>query len=553
MPVVGSQGVDAAPERNVAQLRKHFDKVLQAKAIPKTKSSKLLFLEAVSSFADPTACVLKLREDPSGLVILQDALRCDATPRFMNAHASSVLRFLSAPQLAGIADGAFLHPIIIAIVRPSIFWDAFLSAFRQKELQEPAEEAFAWLLLQLVRLPEPHAEAYIALAEKEDIRERLTSSSHSETIAHTHKLYFFIDQRKAGVITSVDDAADGPGGRHDNDFAKIKDIAILPTAQEALSEETPFLRPWTYLQDQETEGQRTALHIDNQFRLLREDMLYELRDDLQVASGKSNKQSRSFKQEGLEFMGLYTESSGRGKTMKVKWAFTFKCAKDLQQMQRLYKPKDRKKYLNDKPHLLRHQSLACLMVDDHIVAFPSVFRDEDLMSRKPPELVLQFNGCSRSSVAKTMSLLPSAENIKITQIDTAVFSYEPVLASLQAKGEIPLSEEILHYNDTYNIPPPPDISKLFVERIRQYAGRNLKSIAGTTGDVILDEAQHTALLSCLQQRLATIQGPPGKKAVVLGYSCSHLSNRYRKIFHWGTRSEGSAQTPQQAYPRSLLH
>ena len=80
-----------------------------------------------------------------------------------------------------------------------------------------------------------------------------------------------------------------PGGRHDNDFENFRQIAIFPTTNEFSAKEQPF-----YLQSDvvfETKPEkRAAVHLDNQFRLLRENMLRKLRNDLQIAGG--SKQSR---------------------------------------------------------------------------------------------------------------------------------------------------------------------------------------------------------------------------------------------------------------------
>jgi len=73
-------------------------------------------------------------------------------------------------------------------------------------------------------------------------------------------------------------AKDGP--RHDNDFAEIAKISIIPTQQEVLSEKLPFIPSCVpdaphFLPKG---GQRL---LDSQFRLLREDMLHPIRAGIQ--------------------------------------------------------------------------------------------------------------------------------------------------------------------------------------------------------------------------------------------------------------------------------
>jgi len=83
-----------------------------------------------------------------------------------------------------------------------------------------------------------------------------------------------------------EESESGPGGRHDNDFVDFREVAIHPTADEIISEEQPFLRTADAVEDPTYEGKKLAVHLDNQFRLLREDMLSEMREELSIVSGK---------------------------------------------------------------------------------------------------------------------------------------------------------------------------------------------------------------------------------------------------------------------------
>ena len=64
----------------------------------------------------------------------------------------------------------------------------------------------------------------------------------------------------------------GPGGRHDNDFADIRKIAILPTSDElASSGSDPFLSLASEIEPSLRLPDGLTFHVDRQFRLLRED------------------------------------------------------------------------------------------------------------------------------------------------------------------------------------------------------------------------------------------------------------------------------------------
>lgn len=98
------------------------------------------------------------------------------------------------------------------------------------------------------------------------------------------------------ITTKNKSEVGGPDGRHDNDFANIYKIAILPTS-DGLASKDPFLRRAAKIHDSKTDSCNLTLHIDAQFRLLREDMLRDLREEIQIAD--------SFKKERRR--GIYIE------------------------------------------------------------------------------------------------------------------------------------------------------------------------------------------------------------------------------------------------------
>jgi hypothetical protein len=195
-------------------------------------------------------------------------VRFRTDPAFLNDSATSLLQYLQAPALKDICGGDFLHQMILHIVEPPIFWGAFVQAFRDCVLDLPAQLCFGWLLLELISLPNEKATRYYQLAQDTTIQSRLLDSPQVETRT--------IGQRIKHVLSSLNsqttfDGPDGPGGRHDNDDADFRQISILPTADELASRETPFLRRAQDMEDTSTNESRLAIHLDNQFRLLREE------------------------------------------------------------------------------------------------------------------------------------------------------------------------------------------------------------------------------------------------------------------------------------------
>ncbi|RFN53836.1 nfx1-type zinc finger-containing protein 1 [Fusarium flagelliforme] len=70
-----------------------------------------------------------------------------------------------------------------------------------------------------------------------------------------------------------------PGGRHDNDFADINKIAILPTRDEITSDHQEYL-PSTNFTEPHVLDEPLQRHVDSMFRLVRHDILGPVKDIL---------------------------------------------------------------------------------------------------------------------------------------------------------------------------------------------------------------------------------------------------------------------------------
>ncbi|KAG1844511.1 P-loop containing nucleoside triphosphate hydrolase protein [Suillus subalutaceus] len=245
-----------------AQLEKRFNDILRGK-VPADARSYALFLEAICTQQDPAACINKITESSHGSSAVQAAMRHNTNSQFLNGTATTLLTYLfRATDLGDVLD-----QLLVAIVDPPIFWTAFSQAFDQGELNEPAQEAFAVLLLRLMCLTTGNTSSYRDFAKKPSILTRLLDSS----------------QQTSGTPVA---AVGGPGGRHDNDFDDFREISILPTADEILCQQPPFIRPSSVLEDPDGEATRT-------------DMLYEMREEIQTAIGQKKRASPILKHQSL--------------------------------------------------------------------------------------------------------------------------------------------------------------------------------------------------------------------------------------------------------------
>ncbi|KIJ07536.1 hypothetical protein PAXINDRAFT_139878, partial [Paxillus involutus ATCC 200175] len=289
----------------VNQLNKRFHDVLHGRVILQPANARL-FLESICVQEDPAKCVGNLVSNPHGTSSVQNAMRFDLSLPFLNGLATDVLDYLLR---AGDLGGGVLDHILIAIVDPSFFWLALAREFEKGALSEKAQLVFAKLLDRLLSLPGRDTSGYRELASKPSVINSLVASSVQEIREIAHHIKHILAAFASGATPS---GPGGPGGRHDNDFTNFREIAILPTADEILSNQPPFIRPAAVLEDPKAVDSRVADYLDNTFRMLREDMIYEMREELQIALGKKPGKHRGLHINGLSMIDVHTGSQDRG-------------------------------------------------------------------------------------------------------------------------------------------------------------------------------------------------------------------------------------------------
>ncbi|KAJ6576427.1 P-loop containing nucleoside triphosphate hydrolase protein [Mycena vulgaris] len=502
----------------LSKLNKLFNQVLRGTPLNNHNFSQ--FLEAIRSQADHAGCVNKLVGSPTGLASVQAAMRFDLSNSFLNGGGTETIAYLvEAPELETIGGGGFLRQIVQSIVDPPFFWTPFQEAFKAGRLADRGARCFAWLLLQLSRLPGSDADPYLELAGSASVLKALTESSDTETRFLGHKIKHIVETCKTAVSG---DADIHPGGRHDNDFADFRKISILPTADEVDSPEAPFLRrsdPHTPLDP----ALAVSQCLDDQFRLLREDMLYEMKDELQIAFGKKKGHHRGLVVEGFTLLeDVYHGTDDRA----CRWGITLKAQHDFWFFKKVI---NRRKFLRDNAKFFRHQSHTCLIVDDEVVAFPTIHRDEERLAENPPVVVLQLEG--KTSTIKTLLKLKQSKypRIKLIQVDTAIFSYEPVLKALQEIRHLPLSNELLCWSSSSTVELPSFASPTrIVDAIKSDPRQDLSALLNTPKPIFLDDSQALSLLAGLTQRVSLIQGPPGTGKSFIGALLAKASHDLRR-------------------------
>ncbi|RXW16623.1 hypothetical protein EST38_g9231 [Candolleomyces aberdarensis] len=456
-------------------------------------------------------------------------MRYHLAATFLNEHALPLLHYFQQPGLAEISNGQLLQSVLLKIVDPPIFWNAFQQAFLNNTLTLDSQKAFGWLLLQLISLAPDSSATYREDPYLNQHLRRLLSSGDIDLRTLGHKVKHATEALKSESSTVAAGAVGSTsGGRHDNDFADFRQIAIVPTPDEVQSKEPAFIRPSDFLRDPSTEPTRVASHLDNQFRLLREDMLYDLREELQLALG-DRKRRRGTKISGLQVVGLYLqESEPRGKNVhRVKCGLQLECEEDLAIFQGV-NPERREKHIRDERYFLRHQSLACLQVENEIIAFVTIHRDTALLAQPWPIIAVQLEG--NEGLMKALREIKQSDNLTLIQIDTPLFAYEFVLKALQQAPSLPLSEELLLWKPD----SVPQKLKLFeqatpvVNALLSDPDCDLKSLLRTKDHIHLDASQSQSLLVGLVQRVSLIQGPPGTGKSLIGALMAKAIHDYTK-------------------------
>ncbi|OJD15900.1 hypothetical protein AJ78_03879 [Emergomyces pasteurianus Ep9510] len=504
-----------ASARNRKLQKVFFDAVSGKRSIANSQNARI-FVEAVCSQADVATCISKLVSKPNGLDSVQSAVRVDISLDFMNSPATELLQYFQAPELKAICGGDLLRQILLKIVEPPIFWDVFVDAFKRGRLQPKTEQSFAWLLLQLLSFPVAKAVEYLAIVQDPVILRKLISSPQQNVRLMAQRIKHITE-----AITSPN-SAEGfrAGGRHDNDFPDARNISILPTPDEIASKDPPFLRRATDVYEKFPESSRFATHVDNQFRLLREDMVRDLREELHFVLESKKTGRRGVLIDHLIMSGVECD-------LRSPWSLLLKCAHGIPQLRNMNR-QNRNRTIDDTPSLLKHGSLACLLVDNELAGLVTIVRDEDLLKKDPPFIRVQI---SPDSVGRSLLHLKTASGIGLVQLNTAVFAYEPVLLQLKETKELSLESELLHWN------PGDSVAKIsypcgkmadLVSKIRDDPFLDLKSMLGLPNTTCLEESQANCFVSALSQRVSSIQGPPGTGKSFIGALIAKAIHKFSK-------------------------
>ena len=482
------------------RLKKVFDDIVNGDT---QLNSSLVphFVKSISTHPDPVTCLHALVTSEHGFKAIQTTVCSNLSAESLNGDVAALLSYLRDSKLEYVGGGDTLQQLLRALVEAPDFWNSLVTAFSTGKLQQSMERSFSWLFFQLVVSPPELAREFRRSASHSEIVETLLHSPGPETRSNARKISHIVSLYPDDEVVPSD-WPETAGWRHNNDHRSYREISILPTPDEINSTERPCIRTVDEIDDMKLTcpTKMFKVHAENQFRLLREDLVHDTRDSIQVALGnKKGKRIGEFIPD-LFLSGVYTDD-------KSKWGLKFKCQEDLPFFSSAIDYEDRKARLENDHTFLRHGSFACLVSGSEVVAFVTVIRDVELLAEDPPVIAVQLGG--RAVAKDVLYRLQRFLIVSLAQINTPLFAYEPVLRSLQdiqpirflLGGALLLKPHRPHTAEG-------ELSDTDQESV-DILIRNLELTSNATGGITLDNAQTKAFMCGLTQKVALIQGPPG--------------------------------------------
>ncbi|KAH6953007.1 P-loop containing nucleoside triphosphate hydrolase protein [Fusarium avenaceum] len=474
-----------------------------------------LFLQACKVYSDKNSavkCVEVLISNPAGIAAVERAVRVDLSTNSIDSTTLPFILILSDPGVIALSNGGFLRQLLSAILEPATFWSASMDAYLNDKLNAGLE-AFAWLCLQIVS-DRTSFDAQRVAVEEMMMRKSLVSSQWPEVrkIAYRIENLIKIFSQPEAVTEGVK-----PGGRHDNDHSDFREISIYPTSDELLSTEPPYLQRLADVFDAPIDT-RSQSYRDWLFRLLREDMLYELREDLQAAMGQKKSRRRPVALGQLKLVGINHENELDRRNMPPYTLYAA-CSQGINFPRNLSEGA-KKAFIADSKNFMRRDSFGALCFGSSVIAFGSLARNDNNLLKTPPVVGFRFTDDSGLKQALTALQSPCRDQVKFFIVDTATFAYEPILKRLKTIGELTLEPQLIDPEQPLRDGPRSTTLDPFLLQMKDAfrAGRRVKMPGSLRlkKDIYLQDAQLNSFIHGLSRDLALIQGPPGTGKSFLG-------------------------------------
>jgi len=501
-----SEPMSTTAPPDLAKAQKHFHHVVN-KSTFEIRSSReaITFIHSVIAQSDVVSCLQSLILGVNGLPAIQKALSLDTTPAFINNQAVQLIQYFKQDRaVETIQNGKPLQKLLSAITTAPFFWEAFTKCLKLNNLSALAAEVYAWLLLRAIHFPKN--DVFLDVAKNNVIMDLLLINSNVTTRTLARKIQNTL--AFADEVHRIQNTREGPGGRHDNDWADITQIAITPTVQELASTQQAFLRTANYLVDSNTRNIQLT-HIDNQFRLLREDMLAEIKEETNSMKDRQKPNRKRFVIKGLRFAEIDTGAPRK----RTQCGLRFQCTAELPILgfdklnvaQRL-------KRLKTDLNVVRHENMVCIVVDEQLIAIAAINRKEDELAQTPALITVQLS--LEHAIPHILETVKHGKDVSLVEINAPLFAYEPFLRKLKEMNEVPLADQLLNWERGVAQQFPSCVPTNVIQHLARYGSQGLDTLLQTSKVIDLDRSQIEALRSCLSHKVSLIQGPPGNHKIV---------------------------------------
>ncbi|TFB01018.1 NFX1-type zinc finger-containing protein 1 [Trichoderma ghanense] len=508
-----------AASGRAAKLEKLFYSFINGERSLQSSQEAKQFFEAVDVVCQRTsaaACVERMLARKDGLSAVRAAVRSNLSHAFVTASTVGFLKQVLQPQVKTINDGHFLERLLVEILSPPTFWTAFLEFYKSNQLSDESLIVFASLCYEIVSSTTPEIQALSQDVESLMKSLPFTKSPSEEVRTFGYRIEKVLQLRKGSATASVR-INYSPGGRHDNDFDDFRQIAIFPTADEVSSKEQPFLQRLDDVFEVPRES-RARSYTDWLFRLLREDMLADLREDLQIAWGQKKARYKPLCLGGLRLM--LDPESVPSNTRSKPFTLMLQCREGISFPKKIHTPQEKKKFLDDNRNFVKHNSIGALCIDQSIVAFGSIVREVDWLIEDTPVVGIQVTDNTGLKLAVQALLGADRSRLKFYVVDTATFAYEPILQRLKEVAEIPLENSILDPSGPPATYDPPQMLRIFIRALktsqRDKKAIDLGKFFELGSQILIRDAQLESLIKGLENPVGQIQGPPGTGKSFIG-------------------------------------
>lgn len=294
---------------------------------------------------------------------------------------------------------------------------------------------------------------------------------------------------------------------HDNDKANFRAISIVPTSSELRCKESPFL-PSAF--SPEHIDNKEAAALDRQFRLMRQDLIgvvkEELRAELKLNSGQRR---RILPDPTLINFGMKPEPH-----IVIRMSLPMRLSKRIQAMNN----KDAKDFFETGPgnRVLKRGTLVLLVHDSadksiDISAVGTVVARRDSLKivnipgsdkrKRVLEVGISFNEESMRKITPLLQNLESkTEGVPMSgyifNASAGLFSLQPICKALKNMDSYPMNTQLLDYAR----PPPP---------LLPHGGKDFEDLSDSIKSAIgNDISQKKALQEIFNSNLVLCQGPP---------------------------------------------